>query len=175
MAREKTVRLLLTHLVVRRRHHVAPTASGLARHSEHVLCRYIRHRVQDCARRPQRRARGRSRFSAAEHAERGQPRVRQGAPRCRPPSAIARLRPVSRPTLRSLNCFAQSRQRNRRWPWAVRSGRSLTAADRHSGQHISLQQSAQGQRDPNPVREIAYVRIIKIAARNGDVRRWIVP
>jgi hypothetical protein len=83
MAREKTVRLLLTHLVVRRRHHVAPTASGLVRHSEHVLCRYIRHRVQDCARRPQRRARGRSRFSAAEHAERGQPRVRQGAPRCR--------------------------------------------------------------------------------------------
>jgi hypothetical protein len=59
--------------------------------------------------------------------------------------------------------------------WAMRSGRSLTAADRHSGQHISLQQSAQGQRDPNPVREIAYVRIIKIAARNGDVRRWIVP
>jgi hypothetical protein len=38
-----------------------------------------------------------------------------------------------------------------------------------------ITRSAQGQRDPDPVREIAYVRVIKIAAGNGDVRRWIVP
>jgi hypothetical protein len=174
MAREKTVRLLLTHLVVRRRHHVAPTASGLVRHSEHVLCRYIRHRVQDCARRPQRRARGRSRFSAAEHAERGQPRVRQGAPRCRLLGDCATAtRQQTDAALVEL--FRAIEAAEPAMAWAMRSGRSLTAADRHSGQHISLQQSAQGQRDPNPVREIAYVRIIKIAARNGDVRRWIVP
>src|SRR3954454_24929690 len=42
----------------------------------------------------------------------------------------------SRLALRSLNCLPQSRQRNRRYPWAVHSGRSVTAADPQHTQSI---------------------------------------
>ena len=40
----------------------------------------------------------------------------------------------SSPPLRSLNCLPHARQRNRRYPCAVHSGRSVTQADPHAKQ-----------------------------------------
>ena len=47
--------------------------------------------------------------------------------------AVAIDRAIQIPQLVSLNCFVQFRQRNRRLPCAVRSGRSWTAVDRTPG------------------------------------------
>src|SRR5215217_3091014 len=50
----------------------------------------------------------------------------------------------SRVPERSLNCLPHARQRKRRQPWAVRSGRSVTASDPHSKHRIRVHPSVRG-------------------------------
>src|SRR5215203_5341468 len=57
----------------------------------------------------------------------------------------------SRVSERSLNCLPHARQRNRREPWAVRSGRSVTACEPHSKHRILAHPSVRGGPIPQPI------------------------
>src|SRR5215204_5039899 len=62
----------------------------------------------------------------------------------------------SRVPERSLNCLPHVRQRNRREPWAVRSGRSVTACEPHSKHRIlvpPLWEAALYPTEPSPARD----------------------
>src|SRR5215213_5237649 len=80
----------------------------------------------------------------------------------------------SRVSERSLNCLPHVRQRNRRSPWAVRSGRSVTASDPHSKHRILVRplRERRPYTQSSPCRPEAPARALTepvVIAQGGDI------